>query len=453
MAEKIYIPENSKLQLKGKNFRKKLLNCIARYLIGATIFTRKSQVCNKEIYLSHLTKSCVMINVLAKMVGLKQIFFASPFLKDIKDEIKFLIIDDCYPLDLYAWRKGEIDEILRHFSNSCVLRCNSSVSYAYKFTMDKCLDRNAENIIFIADGTGVILNDIKLVSFLMYYGYEGYNIAEIDKDFVMTLYPSGGFRLYDNALCRKMKKICASPHFKHLIVTQKNMYDYVVENKICPKEKVSFIFGGPSSPVFSKKHKSINKVENICFCSNIYGDDGWRKGYDIFVSVARILNKKNKNLKFYVVGDGVHEKTINISDMKTHFKFYNRMDLKDLTCFFEDMDIMVMPNRLHYFNDGSIDFDGFPLGCAAHAMMCGVPLFMTDPLNLNNNYYEDGKDFVKINFDPYEISKKIQHYISNPLDLNEIGKCGNIKTRKLYSFEKQIIPRIKIYKKILEESE
>lgn len=452
MAEKIFLLENSKLPLRGKTVRKKILNWLARFFIGSSVYTKYNQACNKQICLSHLTISCLIINFLAKIMGLKAVFYDVTYLRDINKEVELLILDDCYPLDLYAWRKGEYDALLKHFSNSCLLRCNTSVSYAYQLTSDKCLDRTSKKIFFMNDGVGVFLNDnIKLVSFLMYYGYKAYNIEEINKDFVITLYPSGGFKLYDKESLCEIKKICMSPHFKHMIVTQKVMYRYVLNNKICPKEKVSFIFAGPSSPVKSNKHRIINKVVNICFCSNVYGDRGWRKGYDIFVSVAKILNKKNKSLKFHVVGSGISEKTVNISDIKDNFIFYGNMHLKDLTIFFENIDIMIMPNRLHFFNDGSMDFDGFPLGCAAHGMMCGVPLFMTDPLDLNDNYYEDGNDFIKINNDPYDISKKIGFYIDNPIILNKIGQNGNNKTRKLFSYENQIVPRIKIYEEILKK--
>ncbi|MBR4125974.1 MAG: glycosyltransferase family 4 protein, partial [Alphaproteobacteria bacterium] len=250
----------------------------------------------------------------------------------------------------------------------------------------------------------------------------------------------------------KMKGICASKHFKHLIVTQKIMYDYFVENGICPKEKITLIFGGCGFPVYSEKQRIINEVSNICFVSNNYGNIGWiKKGYDIFISTARKLIEQNKNLKFHVIGYGFDEKAIDISDINEAFIYHERVSLKTLKSLLEKMDMMIMPNRPQYFNDGGLDIDGFPIGTAAYGMMCGCPMFMTDPFDLNNGFYEDGKDFVKINFDSDEIAQKVQYYIDNPKKLNEIGQNGGDKTRELISFDRQIKPRLEIYRRLLEE--
>lgn len=451
MAEKIYLTANSKIPLNKRKIRKKILNIIASRLIGISVYVKNPQVINKRIRLHHLLPACRIINKIASVMGLGKPFITDPNISSVPDKTKLLILDDVYPMDLYAWKPAEYDEILKEMPEASILRCNTAQSYSYGLTLDRCLSHNKKTT-FMYDGTGIILNDnIKLVSFQMYCGFDSFNIAEMDRDFVMTFYPSGGFRLYDYECNNKMKGICASKHFKHLIVTQKIMYDYFVENGICPKEKITLIFGGCGFPVYSERKEKINTVKNICFCSNTYGDKGWKKGYDIFVSAAKKLVEKNKDLKFHVIGYGLNEKTIDISDIKKYFIFHGRLNLKQLKPLLEKMDMMIMPNRSQYFNDGGLDIDGFPVGTAAYGMMCGCPMFMTDPFDLNNGFYEDGKDFVKINFDSDEIVQKIQYHIDNPQGLNEIGQNGGNKTRELISFDRQIKPRVEIYRRLLEE--
>lgn len=450
MTEQIYIPFNSKIQLKKKKIRKKIVNFFSKRMLGTFIYVKNADVFNKRIRLNQLTATCNKINKLASILGLEKPFIADARVKEIDKKTSFLIFDDVYPLDLYAWKPAEYDELLKAIPEAGVLRINTDASYSYGLTLDKCIDRSNKKITFLSDGTGVVLsNNIKLVSFQMFCGFDSFNIAEVNRDFIMTFYPSGGFRLYDYDCNKKMKSICASPYFKHMIVTQKIMYDYFIDTGICPKEKMTLIFGGCGFPVYSGRKEPITFVRNICFCSNIYDRNGWKKGYDVFISVARELLKTNKNLKFHVIGHNLNIKTIDVADIKDQFVFYGRIDLEQLKTLLEKMDMMIMPNRPQYFNDGSLDIDGFPVGTAAYAMMCGCPVFMTDPFDLNNEFYEDGKDFVKIRLNTFEITEKIHYYIKNPQFLDTIGKNGGTRTRELISFDRQIKPRLEIYRRFM----
>ena len=452
MMEQIYLPLNSKIRLDKKKFRKKIINFFSRRLIGTSVYVKKTNVINKTIRLNHLSSGCHWVNIIASILWVKKPFIVDPSVTCIDFKTSFLILDDVFPLDLYAWKPAEYNEILQSMPEAEVLRLNTAESYAYNLTLEKCTDRSNKRITFLSDGTGIFIGDhIKLVLFQMYCGIESFNILELNRDFIMTFYPSGGFRLFDYECNVKMKTICASPHFKHMIVTQKIMYDYFLMTKICPKEKMTLIFGGCGFPVYSER-KPILSVNNICFLANSYGSDkGWKKGYDIFVSVAKNLIKKNKDLKFHVIGNGLDINTIDISSIKKHFFFHGRINLTDLKLLLEKMDMMICPNRPHYFNDGGLDFDGFPVGCAAYGMMCGCPVFMTDPFDLNNGFYKNGHDFIQINFNPSEITFKIQYYIDRPDELNKIAQSGGNKTRELISFDKQIKPRLNLYRHLLEQ--
>ena len=76
-------------------------------------------------------------------------------------------------------------------------------------------------------------------------------------------------------------------------------------------------------------------------------------------------------------------------------------------------------------------------------MLNQVILLTTDPLD-NNSYFENEEEIVIINNNPNDITNKIKELKNNPEKCVKISQKGKNKANILYSFKKQILPRIKI---------
>ena len=83
MTEQIYIPFNSKIQLKKKKIRKKIVNFFSKRMLGTFIYVKNADVFNKRIRLNQLTATCNKINKLAYILGLEKPFIADARVKEI----------------------------------------------------------------------------------------------------------------------------------------------------------------------------------------------------------------------------------------------------------------------------------------------------------------------------------------------------------------------------------
>jgi len=265
--------------------------------------------------------------------------------------------------------------------------------------------------------------------------------------FIFTLYPGGGFALENEDSDNMLKRTCGSPFFKKVIVTQKVIKEYLLKKGFCEEDKIEFIFGIVTPPeklalrITNKKHYGINKKTlDICFVAYKYTKFGEDKGYDVFIQVAKELSKLYDNICFHVVGPW-NADILDIEGIKNiHFYGLQKQDWFDE--FYSDKDIILSPNI-----DGKIAkgwIDGFPTGCVTEAGLRKVAMFGTDPLNLNNGIFTDKKDFVFIEHDVNDIVCKIEYYYNNPDELKKICENGQEKVREVYSYDRQIKPRIQI---------
>src|SRR6185295_5830816 len=62
--------------------------------------------------------------------------------------------------------------------------------------------------------------------------------------FVFTLYPGGAFGLDHEQSDIMLRKLFQSPMFRGVIVTQKITEDYLLRTKLCPADKITYIYGG-----------------------------------------------------------------------------------------------------------------------------------------------------------------------------------------------------------------
>ena len=374
-----------------------------------------------------------------------------------------IIFDDIFPSIYSPFRYEEYIEYLQNLENVYIFTTgkslkavneNRSVLEVIK-EFEENNPRYKGRVFELNEKNKKILEGLKnKIAILTFLANVIKNIEIIEKykiPFVFTLYPGGGFVLNDQNCDLELKRICSSKYFRKVIVTQKNVYKYLIRKKICNKRQIEFIYGvvTPSEILkennTNKRYYKYNKdTLDLCFVAHKYTQKGIDKGYDIFIEVAKKLSEKYSNINYHIIG-GFDENDIDVSNLKDKIKFYGIKDSKWLKNFYANMDIIVSPNRPFKFGKGT--FDGFPTGSCTEAMINGVMLLCTDELKLNVKF-KNNKDLIIIKPDVNDIRRTIENLYKNPKKITKIAERGKNKAKKIYSKESQIMPRINLIKGI-----
>lgn len=370
------------------------------------------------------------------------------------------IIDDISPHPISGFRYEEFTSILRTIPNTRLYTTGESAHVLGVDTInDLIVDykrRNPE----LANSVEVLIPETSLNTTLLYCDFLGnafWNVigrAEAEKvGFIFTLYPGGLFALDNESSDSMLSRVMKSPCFRKVIVTQKITRDYLINNHFCSPDKIEYIWGVvvPSEKLnlnIDKKFYGVHKKTlDICFVAHKYSEHGQDKGYDVFIAVAKKLSAKYNHVRFHVVGPW-DENVIDTSGIK-NLKFYGTRGQDWFDRFYKDKDIILSPNINSKIFEGS--FDGFPTGAATDAALRKVAMFVTDPLDLNDNHFIDNKEIVIIKHNVHSIVNKLEYYIENPDKLQSICEGGYKKTNILYSYEKQMKPRIRLLKRAINE--
>lgn len=377
-------------------------------------------------------------------------------------DVSVAIIDTIFPHSMSGFRYQEFSSILNEIPNSVVYTTGEDVKILGNDTIDELLvtyKRNnpemANRIFFLKD-ENVICAKLLYCTFLSIAYYKLICYAEKYKiPFIFTLYPGGGLALGTEKGDKMLKRVFDSPWFYKVIVTQDNIYKYLLEKGFCQEEQIELIFGVVmplekiEKQVTEKKHYGINKKTlDICFVAHKYTKQGEDKGYDIFIAVAKILSKKYNFIHFHVVGSW-DEKIINTEGIQ-NITFYGSQGQDWFDEFYKDKDIILSPNINGKIFDGS--FDGFPTGCVTDAAIRDVAMFLTDPLLLNNNRFIDGEEIVIVQHSVTDVVEKIEYYLDKPEKLKVLCENGREKVKKLYNYDAQISTRLKVLQKGLDAS-
>jgi len=266
--------------------------------------------------------------------------------------------------------------------------------------------------------------------------------------FVFVLYPGGAFGINNKSSDEMLRKIFSSKYFRNVIVTQDITWHYLIDNNLCQKSKISYIYGGfvqfkKGELIQKKYYLKDKKTFDVCFVAAKYSKNGVDKGYDLFIKVVHRLSRSADNIVFHVIG-GFDENDIDISRIKKRIKFYGYRTPDFLVDFYSKMDIFFSFNKPSVIYDGS--FDGFPLGI--DAAFCGVGLFVGDEKKMNREYI-DGEDIVIVEDDEKKIEEKILFYYNHPDELYKLSFKGSRKTQRLFDTNFQIDKRIEVFKKFV----
>lgn len=374
-----------------------------------------------------------------------------------------ILYDDIYPHPVSGFRLEEFTSLLTGIKNSKIILTphsypivNTSLALHSKHIKD-LINSNLKLKRRITLRKGLININTKLFYCIFLNNINYYiNILEKFKiPFVFTLYPGGGFQMNNIESDAVLKRILSSPLFKKVIVTQSIVRDYLIDNRFCGIDDISFISGGvvPQISIIQgadkKNHYLFDKKTlDVCFCAGKYIPKGIDKGYDVFIEVAHLIIKKYEFVKFHVIG-GFDENDIDITGIKDHIVFYGYKKFEELQPIFKNMDIIISPNKSFVLNGGS--FDGFPLGTVIEAVLNGVLAIVSDDLNQNKTFKTD-KDLIIIKSDCFEIEKKLIELIENPDRIIEIASNGRLKFQKEYTNDVQMKYRLDLLNEIINTS-
>lgn len=384
---------------------------------------------------------------------IKDIFLKQKFVKGFyKNDL--LIYDDIFPHPISGFRHEEFKTLLNVFKKSKIIV--DPISYPALKTDVKIhkihiLEFEAkfpelENK-FVQKKTIVNINTKLFYCVFLSNIYQ--NLDWLEKyriPFVFTLYPGGGFQVEDLISDQKLQKVLASPQFRKVIVTQLYTKEYLIKNNFCGANKIEYVFGcvvpqlSLNTNILVKKKYPNKETFDIIFCAAKYMSKGLDKGYDVFIGLAHSLIKKYDFVRFHVVG-GFDKEEIDVTLLDGKITFYGYQKFDDLATIYQQMDVIVSPNKPFLWGKGA--FDGFPLGTVIEAVLNNVVAIVTDKLN-QNTVFENRKEIIVTNGDVTSIEAEIISLIQKPEMLIDMSKNGRNKFLEIYSNDYQINPRIKI---------
>ncbi len=388
-------------------------------------------------------------------------FLESSMPRDLSEKVDLIIVDTVYPHPLSSFRLQEFTCYLSHFGNSLVLTngehlhlLKESKSLAEIICEFEQVNPQLKDRVRITTRE-IVRYDANLAYVIFLFNIDAFLDAFERKriPFVFTLYPGGAFALNNKVSDRKLQRVLKSPQFRKVIVTQRIIYEYLLDQKACSPEQIEFIYGvvtplPPPTASAAKKYFALDKhTLDICFVAHKYMERGIDKGYDIFIDVAKRLVQHHENVRFHVVG-GFTETDIPLDGLREKITFYGLQKPEWFDQFYLDKDIILSPNIPFKLAEGY--FDGFPTASCTDAGVRNVAMFCTDELQLNVKF-TNGEDIVIIPADVERIVDTISGFYSNPAMLKEIAENGAGKIREVYSYENQVIPRIRILEKELEK--
>lgn len=390
-----------------------------------------------------------------------QLFYNRSFYFCFGHKYDLIIYDDIFPHPVSGFRLEEFTVLLSAFKNSKIL-VNAE---AYPVIGDNKNKHKQDCDVFFEEFP-LLNKKLKKIGFTnninsrLFYCVFISNIYKFIKilekkevKFVFTLYPGGGFQMYNQRSDFMLKRVLSSNMFQKVIVTQQITKDYLLKNNFCKESEIEFVFGGvvPQKSLvknFSDKKYFGNKKTNldICFCAAKYMPLGIDKGYDVFIETAHLLCKQHDFVNFHVIGGfDIHD--IDVSGIKDKITFYGYQKFQDLENFFKKMDIVLSPNKPFKLGAGS--FDGFPLGAVVEAALNGVLVIQSDALK-QNQYFIDEEDIFIVESDGTKITELINNLILNSNKIEIIAKRGALKFQSVYCNENQMKRRINLLNNLIE---
>ena len=380
------------------------------------------------------------------------------------EQSQLTIFDDFLPNLIGSWRGFEIGVYLKTCLNSnliCLLnfydRENSNVDDKFsnhKESFVRKYNLHHDSIIPINKEGGININTKHAYCLFFNNLYTVYPLLKkFQIPFSFTLYPGGGFKLYDSVCEKFLVEINSSPLFKGVIVTQAGVKNYLINRGLIDAHRINYIYGAPIEvssydSVYEKKYYAKNKPTlDICFVSAKYMKYGLDKGFDIFCEVAFRATKKYDFIRFHVVG-GFDRNDLLYDVPEDKIFFYGYQDFDWFKKFYSDIDLIISPVKPFVLSAGA--FDGFPTAAVMDAGFLGACMLTSDPLGDNYNVgFKNWEDVVLIDSNANSVMEAIDRLILNPTLIEAIAASGRTKLHQLLSPQIQMVERVNILKQHL----
>jgi glycosyltransferase involved in cell wall biosynthesis len=361
------------------------------------------------------------------------------------------IIDDQYPFGSSGFRMAEFAYYLK--KSKAIKIYSSNLGYvAHPKKSSKISKKAGRNNI---DDHKVFQNLNQIPPMDSYYAIFINNamiaaqLAERDNvPFSFTLYPGGGFLLNDHNSYEMLRYLIHHSRLHTVIATQPETLKVLAELG-CDPRKIKYIFGSvtylPKRFFKMRGLMNLGKKNNICFASHRYAFDGTDKGIDIFIQACDELITREFDIRVHIVGPW-SELVKELSRFPERYKIYDLMSFKELSRFFEKMQIAIFPTRANIPFQGK--FDGFPLATMVQATLAGCLSMSTNPLGQVTPIV-NRDSFIEIQANSERLWESLEFLIENKRLRRRIAAKGKATFLSLYSTEKQLRSRLQILESMI----
>lgn len=370
------------------------------------------------------------------------------------DHRPWWVIDDFFPNLLTGFRVAEYNGLLGHFPGLRIASTyggfdEAHAQYAARYP------RFAERVLRL-DPAALAGSHLAYVNFLNNAHAYLPHLQAHRVPFVMTLYPGGGFGLYEPASDAKLTEVLASPLLREVIVTQPVTRDYL-RARAPAALAVTEIFGVVSHPLYfdapqasPRRRFGVHKNSfDVAFVAEKYMPRGLNKGFPAFVRgvQAAIAGAPDVDWRIHVVGgfdrdDWRAELRPGGADLGERVVLHGRLETGELRQWFGGIDLVVSPNLPGALHRGN--FDGFPTGCCVEAALCGTAFAATDPLGLSEGRFRDGEHYWHLEPGAAAVTAALLALAAQPQRLAALGLAGQARAQDLFSPQRQIGGRIAV---------
>lgn len=227
------------------------------------------------------------------------------------------------------------------------------------------------------------------------------------------------------------------PNFKELsnhadaIIASSDLHKQILTGEYTvPESKITVI------PDFTDTELKPSIQKKNTFTVGTMGTVHWRKGDDIFLQIARIINERNNSkIKFIWVGHMSNDKEVIIKNDIKKLNLNQTVEFKqasvDYRKYYNEIDLFVLLSRE----------DPFPL-VAIEAGMKGLPIICFENASGISEIIDKSKGgFVVDYLNTEKVAEKIEYYFKNRNKLTEDGN-KNINVFRELTVDK-VAPRIK----------
>lgn len=377
--------------------------------------------------------------------------------KITKQNYNLIIIDNIFPSFYSPTRTEEFLSYMNYFKNVYICATWKDIPTTEELSDEELISKFEQRY---SNFQGSIINcndknykerikSIKnKIAILTYYKNIEEQIDFIEQEkipFMFTLYPDKYCRIDDRKYVESLKKIFKSKYFKKVIITQRNLLNFVKKIGV-NNNKIIYIPGMViQSEMFteynrSKKYFKKNKATlDICFADYEHFSDSRDDGYEMFVKIAERF-KENNDIKFHVIGKHCcNKKGMEITSK--NITYHGILCPEDCSKLYKKMDIMMSINNFNH------EIESSPNELCIHAMLSNM-LVMCTTQQSNKLLFKDKKDFIRVERNIDDIISKINQMYDNPKQIVRIANRGRNKARKIYSEDVQIEKRIQNIRKI-----